>query len=577
VRDVPLDRPARLCLRPAGAAETVVPVDPSGTTRIGPVSVTIGGDDRTLSWSVTADGGPVSLDALAVEWDLGEPPGAPVMFCHGYQSWAPARARHLGVDVDPSRAPGSVPLVRAAYHADPGVAAPGELRSEQVTVLDLGEGFRRCIGFAGGERHAGTLRARAEAGRVLLRAEAWLGGATLTAGTTRALHEVVSSRGDDAVALLEEWAVQVGAAAGARTRAQSPVGWCSWYHYFHDVTEAAVRANLAAAAEFPFDVFQVDDGYQAEIGDWLVTNERFPSGVDALAESITSAGYTAGIWLAPFLASPRSRVAKRHPEWLAREPGGERPAIGMYHDVWGGVMWQLDPTHPEVAEHLAATARALVDAGYRYLKLDFTFSAAMPGRFVDPTRTPAERVRLAYEAVREGAGDDAFLLACGCPLGPVVGVVDAMRIGADVAPWWSAPPEERSLAGYEEAAPATRHAFVNTCTRSWQHRRLWLNDPDCVMLRTEETRLDADAAEGWARTVGASGGLVLVSDDLTLLDERARRLLDDVVATSRAVDAAAAAGAGPRCIGLLDPAGPAGLQSAGRTLVVDGESGHVVG
>ena len=35
------------------------------------------------------------------------------------------------------------------------------------------------------------------------------------------------------------------------------------------------------------------------------------------------------------------------------------------------------------------------------------------------------------------AGDDAFLLGCGCPLGPAVGVVDAMRIGADVTPYWS--------------------------------------------------------------------------------------------------------------------------------------------
>ena len=40
-------------------------------------------------------------------------------------------------------------------------------------------------------------------------------------------------------------------------------------------------------------------------------------------------------------------------------------------------------------------------------------------RWADPTASPAERVRRGYEAIRRGAGDDTFLLACGCPLGAV--------------------------------------------------------------------------------------------------------------------------------------------------------------
>jgi alpha-galactosidase len=201
----------------------------------------------------------------------------------------------------------------------------------------------------------------------------------------------------------------------------------------------------------------------------------------------------------------------------------------------------------------------------------------MPGRFADPTRTPAERVRLAYEAVRRGAGDDTFLLACGCPLGAVVGVVDAMRIGADVAPWWVPPPDQAALPGYAEAAPATRHAFVNTCTRTWQHRKLWINDPDCVMLRSTDTRLQPEAATAWAHTVAASGGLVMVSDDLTRLDRGAHALLGEVLTAARTADAAATAGRPPRCIGLLDPDGPAGLVADGHRVVVDAATGRLAG
>jgi hypothetical protein len=173
----------------------------------------------------------------------------------------------------------------------------------------------------------------------------------------------------------------------------------------------------------------------------------------------------------------------------------------------------------------------------------------MPGRFRDPTRTPAERVRAGYEAIRRGAGDDVFILGCGAPVGALVGVLDGMRIGADVAPWWSAPADaEEQQPAYELTTPATQHAFVNTCNRSFMHRNLWMNDPDCVMLRTSDTRLSAPAAAAWARTVGCSGGLALVSDDLALLGAEAHALLDEIVATGRAADAAATRAALPEAV-----------------------------
>jgi alpha-galactosidase len=66
------------------------------------------------------------------------------------------------------------------------------------------------------------------------------------------------------------------------------VGWCSWYQYFHDVTEADLLGNLARSAGWPFDVFQLDDGFQRAIGDWLETNEKFPSTLDRLAGEIAA-------------------------------------------------------------------------------------------------------------------------------------------------------------------------------------------------------------------------------------------------------------------------------------------------
>ena len=547
-----------------------------GAYDLGPVRIEVAGDGSELQWSVYARGGePVALDAVSLGWDVGPAGDDPRVFANGYQSWTPTRTLRLGVDQDPSRDPRPLPLVRAAFHADPGVTEAGELRSEQVTVLACGGEAPHCIGFTGGERHAGTLRARIVDGTVELAAEAWLGGAVLHPGSGRELHSIVVDEGDDASALLEAWADRVGSRAGARVGAPYVVGWCSWYQYFDAVDERVVRANLARADAWPFSVFQVDDGYQRAIGDWLDTNARFPSGVAEIASAIAATGCTPGIWLAPFLAAPDSDLARRNPKWLAGAPDGDGFAIGMYNDAWGGVMAELDTTRPEVLDHLAAVAASLVAMGYRYLKLDFTFSAAMPGRYFDPTRTPAERVRAGYDAVRRGAGEDVLIVGCGAPLGAVVGAVDAMRIGADVAPWWDVPPGQGELQpGYEATTPSTRNAFVNTCTRSFMHRRLWSNDPDCVMLRTDETQLSEAAAKAWAETVGCSGGLALVSDDLALLGRDARRLLDTVIASGRAADAAARAGRGPRCESLLDPGGPTGLVGSGGRVHVDPATGR---
>jgi alpha-galactosidase len=234
-----------------------------------------------------------------------------------------------------------------------------------------------------------------------------------------------------------------------------------------------------------------------------------------------------------------------------------------------GVMFALDTTNPAVVAHLEHVARSLVEAGFTYLKLDFTFAPSFDGVWQDRSRTPAQRVRAGYDAIRRGAGDDTFLLGCGAPLSHVVGVVDGNRIGPDVAPSWERPGDGLGIPGYTDVEPSTLHAWIDTLSRSFMHRRLWLNDPDCLMLRTDETAMTPDAVETWARAVAVSGGMALVSDDLALLGPDSRALLDDVVQIGRQVDAAAVAGAAPTCPDLLDAAVPTRLSAAGYDLVAD--------
>jgi alpha-galactosidase len=517
----------------------------------------IANDDRTTK----------PVDRVALRWHI-RARGPVRVLRHGYQSWSASGGGRLGADSDPSRVPGSLELVRGMHHADAAVASEGELRSELVTVLADDDGAI-AFGFDGGVRHDGTLRVRARSdGGAEVLAEAYLGGATLAPGSRRELHAVRVESGAPTT-LLERWADWAGSASAARTSAPYQVGWCSWYQYFHAVTESDIRANLVRAADWPIDVFQLDDGYQAAIGDWLRRADTFPGPLDHLARDIAAADLAPGIWIAPFLAAPDSELVRAHPDWIVHHRSG-RELVGMFNPQWGGGMWTLDTTHPAVLDHLERLARTLVEMGWRYLKLDFTYAPSLAAvDWHDPTRTPAERVRAGYDAIRRGAGDDTFILGCGAPLGSCIGAVDGMRIGPDVAPRWHLGGGAWRPPGYEDCEPATVNAFRNTLTRSFQHRRLWLNDPDCLMLRTEDTSLTEEQTRVWARVIALSGGLALISDDLSRLDAPARRLLEEVLDVGRRADAAARTGATPRCPDVLDRWTPTTLVAGTERITVD--------
>jgi len=570
------------------SAEHLTPVSGlSGETvvAVGPFEVRLSGRPDGFDWSVgNAGDRPVQLRALAVVARVQGAVEPLRMFRHGYQSWSPSGVAVLGVDDDPSRR-ADFPFIQCVYHADGRRARDRELRSEWCTVLAdadaRGADRQIVLGFDGGHQHDGTFRLRRSGeGGGELWIEAFLGSAELGSGQRRPLHGVSWARGEEgaASALLGRWASVVGRAGGARTAAPFQVGWCSWYHYFDKVTEADLRRNLAAADRWPFDVFQLDDGYQKAIGDWLDTNAKFPSRLDTLAADIAAHGRQPGIWLAPFLAAPDSELVRRHPDWIARSAGsdGDQPLRSWWNPAWGGgedgFMYSLDTSRPEVLDHLEQLARDLVDAGFVYLKLDFTFAPGVDGRWHDATLTPAERVRAGFDAIRRGAGDDTFILGCGVPLANVVGVVDANRIGADVAPLWELDPGAEIVPGYLNVQPATQSAFAATVARSFMHRQLWMNDPDCIMLRTTSTDLDPAAAATWARCVALSGGLVMVSDDLDLLGSEARARLDEVVAIGRSSDDAAQRGHPPTCPDLLAQTVPTILTTARHELVADVEA-----
>jgi alpha-galactosidase len=465
---------------------------------------------------------------------------------HGWQSWSVCEARPLSDQAEPPPvcgpwlggmfyAVGEPPSDRAGWHASELVTALGASPDGVAClagVYEQGETFSIVYARPGSPDASG---AREVAIEVELRLEV-----PLQPGEERRTEAVRLALAADASQLLEEYAEAYGRAAGSRSRAPFQSGWCSWYHFFHGVTELDLRRNLDALgrsrAELPIEVVQLDDGYQRAVGDWLETNAKFPRGIAPLAAEIREAGFRPGLWTAPFCVAPDSHLFDSHHDWLLQQGSGA--FRGLYHGEWTKQGWihVLDASRPEVLQHLERTFRTLVEMGWTYQKLDFLYTQAMPADAFDVALTRAQRLRRGLAAVRRGCGDEAFLLGCGCPLGPAVGVVDGMRIGPDVAPMWDVDPA-RTLPGLTGTQPSTRNSVRNTMARAFMHRRLWLNDPDCLMVREADTKLTRAESQTLAAAIVSTGGMVIFSDDVASLNTESQALVRTALSLSREVDA----------------------------------------
>ena len=95
------------------------------------------------------------------------------------------------------------------------------------------------------------------------------------------------------------------AALGCRPRTTKKLaGYSSWYNRYQNIDEASILEDLQGCRALfkPGDLFQIDDGWEAKVGDWLETDiAKFPHGLRPLADAAHESGFLTGLWLAPFV------------------------------------------------------------------------------------------------------------------------------------------------------------------------------------------------------------------------------------------------------------------------------------
>ena len=122
--------------------------------------------------------------------------------------------------------------------------------------------------------------------------------------------------------------------SGIKCRQAAPLsGYTSWYRHYQDISEEKLLHDLEgiAANKERYDIFQIDDGFQKGVGDWLKTDAgKFPHGMKYISDRIHGQGLMSGLWLAPFVCEKNSYIYRHRQDMLLKDENGEPVAAFVF-------------------------------------------------------------------------------------------------------------------------------------------------------------------------------------------------------------------------------------------------------
>ncbi|MEA2066387.1 MAG: glycoside hydrolase family 36 protein [Thermotogota bacterium] len=438
-------------------------------------------------------------------------------YMNSWQSWMPFKAYYVKPDIEPL-----VSMAKASgntlYSASivPDILENGDLPSDYFIA------FKDFVaGFLSSKVSHPFFLLNENKKRVEVMID--LFGKPLNPGESIKLEPFVLLEKDPLPVLLERYAQLINNEEGVHFKNFEGIGWCSWYQYFTEIDfnklmkDIEKISSVKSSNSLPYTLIQLDDGYEKDIGDWLETNDKFPD-LSEISENIVNKGLKAGIWVAPFSISETSSIFKEHKDWLVKDFLG-KPKL-CYRN-WNKKIYALDTTHPGATKYLKNLFSKLREVRFSYLKIDFLFAGAMPGKRYNENVTPVEAYREGMKIIKSYAGEDTFILGCGAPLLPSVGFVDAMRIGSDTAPIWNGDVPDIGI-------PSAKFSIRNAITRYFMHKRLWLNDPDTLILRNEAELTDSEK-KLFCIVSASLDNILLHSDEMKKLNEKNVQLLKEAM------------------------------------------------
>lgn len=297
------------------------------------------------------------------------------------------------------------------------------------------------------------------------------------------------------------------------------IGFTSWYNYYQNIDEDKILNCLDSIDVNKFNLFQIDDGYQCFVGDWMdIDRNKFPNGLKNIVEKIHQKNLKAGIWLAPFVCEKNSRVFNEHYNFLALDDYLQPIKAG---GNWSG-FYALDLQKEEVKDYIKTCLEYFIELGFDFFKLDFLYTACL----IDTKgKTRAEVCSSMMDFLRNIL-KDKLIDSCGVPLSSAFNKTDYCRIGPDVSLKFD---DVFYMRFFHRERISTKNSILNTMYRKDMSKHVFNNDPDVYVLRDKNNSLTIDQKISLLTVNILFGDLLMTSDNYLDISSDNKKLIDDLL------------------------------------------------
>jgi alpha-galactosidase len=157
--------------------------------------------------------------------------------------------------------------------------------------------------------------------------------------------------------------------------------------------------------------------------------------------------------------------------------------------------------------------------GFDFFKLDFLYASHIIPK---NGKTRAQYANECYQFLREILGDK-IILGCGANVISSYNNFDYLRVGPDVSLIFD---DVWFMRMFHRERISTKVTLQNTIYRSFFNDRLFGNDPDVFLLRSDNIKLSYKQKESLLIINALFGSVLMTSDNLSSYDEKTKELLD---------------------------------------------------
>jgi alpha-galactosidase len=145
----------------------------------------------------------------------------------------------------------------------------------------------------------------------------------------------------------------------------------TWFPFRTNLSDTLIRRVADGLAGTGTDILILDDGWQADRGDWETDRKKFPSGLKPVCDYIVQKGMRPGLWMGLATVDEKSKIYQEHPEWAIKDKYGKPTYLHVNNDRGHYTMSLASGYYDYILNRIKTLVK---ENSLAYIKLDFAIA-----------------------------------------------------------------------------------------------------------------------------------------------------------------------------------------------------------